>query len=79
MDITFSLIVEQIKENNSSMPFALLRGTILLMYSTIYTYALMAQELDESIIYINHGFLVVIEFLNKVKQDIKEYSIDIKI
>jgi len=75
MDKTYPLIYEKIHNKNSSLVFSLIRGTTLHIYSTLYTHALLAEDINLSFEYINHGLLVVVEFLMRVKSDINEYSI----
>ena len=58
------------------MVFSLIRGTILEIYTTIYTHALMAEDIEDSFKFINNSFLVVIEFLERVKQDIRGFKIN---
>lgn len=74
MDKTFSLLLNTTRDNNSSMAFSLLSGTIIHMYTLIYSHSLLAKNIEDSFEFINYSFNIVISFLQRVKQDIKRYN-----
>jgi hypothetical protein len=55
----------------ANMGVSILRGTLLLMLSSIYTHALMSKDFEESMKFINNSLQTVIEFLDFVAKDIK--------
>lgn len=57
------------------MVYSLLNGTMMLMFSSIYTHALGNGENEKSIQFINDSFDIVKEFLEISKKDIKEIDI----
>lgn len=66
--------ISKLQEENlkkTIIAFPLLRGSLFVFFSVIYSYSLAGKNKNESIEYINSSFKLIIEFLMLVKKEFK--------
>lgn len=66
----YKLIYTNKERTESSMIFSLTKGTFIEFFNILYVYSSLSQELQNGIDFINTGFGIIIEFLEKVKEEV---------
>lgn len=61
--------------NEQSIVYQILNGTIMMMFTTIYSHSIAFGENEESFKFINYSFSIIIEFLETVKTDLKNIEL----